>query len=472
MHRNPDLISVKRKQRHQHVWKRILQIYLIYFAIGLLLPPLFQRAAPASVQTEPVYPAAERVLCIDDNSDALLWRLRMIESAQQEIILASFDWRDDNSGRDMMAAMQGAADRGVNIRILVDGLAGTMYLQGNSSFRALAAMPNVEIKLYNPVSLFKPWALNYRMHDKYLIVDNTAYLLGGRNTYDLFLGNYVDTYNLDRDVLVYTEVPGDMSSLSQLQTYFDKTWSQDCSRTMTARSTNAVEKHQAALRAHELTLRDRYPTAFAPFEWEKETVQANQVYLLSNSAEPRNKEPQLWNDLSALMKPGTDIQIQTPYIICNKMMYEALAEICNSANTVQIMTNAVENGANPFGCTDYLNQKNRILDTGTTVVEWMGGQSLHTKTVLIDDTLCVIGSFNMDMRSVYLDTELMVVIDCPELNQELRSGFERMAEQSKTVASDGSVTLGAHFEQLQMPIFKTCLYFPLRIILWPIRYLL
>lgn len=98
----------------------------------------------------------------------------MIESAQQEIILATFDWRDDNSGRDMMAAMQGAADRGVHIRILVDGLAGTVYLRGNGSFRALAAMPNVEVKLYNPVSLLKPWKLNYRMHDKYLIVDNTA----------------------------------------------------------------------------------------------------------------------------------------------------------------------------------------------------------------------------------------------------------------------------------------------------------
>lgn len=467
-----DLQSLEHKKRHRQVCKRILQIYLIYFVTGLLLPPLFQKEAPASIQTEPVYQAAERVLCIDDNSDALLWRLRMIESAQQEIILATFDWRDDNSGRDMMAAMQGAADRGVHVRILIDGLAGTMYLRGNGSFRALTAMPNVEIKLYNPVSLLKPWALNYRMHDKYLIVDDTAYLLGGRNTYDLFLGNYVDTYNLDRDVLVYTEVPGDMSSLSQLQAYFMQAWAQDCNRTMTVRSTKKVEKNREALRAHELALRDRYPTAFAPFEWEKETIQAHHVYLLSNSAEPRNKEPRLWNELSALMKQGTDIQVQTPYIICNQMMYEELGEICDSADTLQIMTNAVENGANPFGCTDYLNQKNRILDTGTAVVEWMGGQSLHTKTVLIDDVLCVIGSFNMDMRSVYLDTELMVVIDCPELNQELRSGFERMAEQSKTVASDGSVTLGAHFEQLQMPIFKTCLYFPLRIILWPIRYLL
>lgn len=467
-----DLQSLEQKKRHRKVCKRILQIYLIYFVTGLLLPPLFQKEEPVSIQTESVNQAAERVLCIDDNSDALLWRLRMIESAQQEIILATFDWRDDNSGRDMMAAMQGAADRGVNIRILVDGLAGTVYLRGNGSFRALAAMPNVEVKLYNPVSLLKPWALNYRMHDKYLIVDNTAYLLGGRNTYDLFLGNYVDTYNLDRDVLVYTEVPGDMSSLSQLRTYFEKIWLQDCSKTMTVRATKTVGRYQAALRVHELELRDRYPTAFATFEWEKESIQARHVYLLSNSAEPWNKEPRLWSELSTLMKQGSDILVQTPYVICNHMMYEELMEICDSADAVQIMTNAVEIGANPFGCTDYLNQKNRIMDTGIAVVEWMGGQSLHTKTVLVDDNLCIIGSFNMDMRSVYLDTELMIVIDCPELNRELRSTFRMMTEQSKSVAPDGSIAMGTRCEDKNMPFLKACLYLPLRIVLWPIRYLL
>lgn len=469
---NLELESLECKKSRGRVCKRMLQIYLIYFLTGFFLPPVFQKEVPNCIQTEPAHPAAERVLCIDDNSDALLWRLRMIESAQQEIILATFDWRDDNSGRDMMAAMQGAADRGVHIYLLVDGLSGTIYLWNNDFFRALAAMPNVEVSLYNPIDLRKPWTLNYRMHDKYLIVDNTAYLLGGRNTYDLFLGSYADNDNLDRDVLVYTELSGGMSSLSQLRTYFMKIWLQDCSRTMTVRPTGKTEKRQEALRTHELTLRERYPDAYTSFEWEDETIPANQVYLLSNSAEPRNKEPQLWNDLSELMKDGSDIQIQTPYIICNQTMYEGLTSICSSADSVQIMTNAAESGANPFGCTDYLNQKDRILDTGAVVVEWMGGQSLHTKTVLIDDAVCIIGSFNLDMRSVYLDTELMAVIDCPELNRELRSSFCQMTEQSKRISADGSVTMGVRCRTIEQSFWKSCMYLSLRIVLRPIRYLL
>lgn len=40
------------------------------------------------------------------------------------------------------------------------------------------------------------------------------------------------------------------------------------------------------------------------------------------------------------------------------------------------------------------------------------GQSLHTKTILVDDHISMIGSYNLDLRSTYLDTELMLVIDC------------------------------------------------------------
>lgn len=93
------------------------------------------------------------------------------------------------------------------------------------------------------------------------------------------------------------------------------------------------------------------------------------------------------------------------------------------------MTNAIESGANPFGCTDYLNEKKNILATGSEVFEVSCGQSLHTKTILVDDHISMIGSYNLDLRSTYLDTELMLVIDCPELNQAY--GKTHLSRQSK-----------------------------------------
>ena len=87
---------------------------------------------------------------------------------------------------------------------------------------------------------------------------------------------------------------------------------------------------------------------------------------------------------------------------------------------VEIITNDVASGANPWGCTDYLNQKEKIHATGVKVYEFMGKHSCHTKAVLIDDRMSIVGSYNMDMRSTYQDTELMLAVDSKELNAVIR----------------------------------------------------
>ena len=144
-------------------------------------------------------------------------------------ILPLYHKRADEENRECervlnMAALLNAADGGVKVQILVDGINGTLYLKGSRNFRELTSHENVEVKLYNPITLIKPWKNNYRMHDKYLIADDFAYILGGRNTDDLFLGNYIDSYNEDRDILVYETVPGEGNSYNQIQDYFKNKW--------------------------------------------------------------------------------------------------------------------------------------------------------------------------------------------------------------------------------------------------------
>ena len=201
--------------------KRAAGILALFLLLCALVPPLVHKTVtePVPITGSP----GERVAAVDSNREAMLWRLRLIRSAQESLILSTFDLRPDETGLDILAALQEAADRGVRIQILADGICGAMYLQASAHFRALAAMPNVEARFYNPINLLKPWALNYRMHDKYLIVDNHAYLLGGRNTYDLFLREDLGHYNIDRDVLVY--VPEGGGSLEALRAYFDSIWS-------------------------------------------------------------------------------------------------------------------------------------------------------------------------------------------------------------------------------------------------------
>jgi len=168
--------------------------------------------------------SCDRAYIIEDNEEALLERLRMIDQAKDRVILSTFEFRSDESGKDMLAVLFEAAKRGVNVKILVDGTTALMRMDRNEYFYALADMENVEIKVYNKINLFMPWKTMGRLHDKYVIVDNDLYLLGGRNTYDYFLGN--NGYkNYDRDVLVFRTDPDDTeSSICQLENYFESIW--------------------------------------------------------------------------------------------------------------------------------------------------------------------------------------------------------------------------------------------------------
>lgn len=461
-------------------------LWLIFILLCLWIPPMFHPAFEQEIQTaqQSEYgnlTSQERVCLVDHNSDALLWRLRLTESARDSIVLSTFEWFDDNSGTDMMAALYHAADRGVQVQLLVDGISGFLHLSGNSSFQALAAHPNVEVRFYNPVNLLLPWRLNYRMHDKYLIADNHAFLLGGRNVGDLFLGNDTEASNEDLDILVYETEAGKGASYLQLTEYFQQIWSLPCCKPYKpfpwlgiADIVCDVRRSQSAqeLEARYQHLRRTYPEAFEAFDWLQETQKTEGITLLSGQNTPRSKTPAVWKSLMAEMQGSTELIAITPYIICDKEMYQDLEKLTENGSRLCIVINAAENGANPFGCTDYINQKEKILATGASVCEYWGEQSLHTKAILAGDDTSMIGSCNMDIRSVYLDTELMLLIKSEAFNQELRLYADRLKSQGVTVAADGEVQPGSHYAERPLPFGKKLLYGILRVLIIPIRHLL
>ncbi len=98
---------------------------------------------------------------------------------------------------------------------------------------------------------------------------------------------------------------------------------------------------------------------------------------------------------------------------------------------------------------------------------------MHTKSVLIDDRFSLIGSFNWDMRSAYLDTELMLLlVDCPALNAALREQTEEMMRQSRLVSPDGTETAGAAYIAPERSPLKAALQFVIRILIRPVRFVL
>lgn len=439
----------------------------------------------------------ERARIIEDNGDALLERVKMISNAKSEIVLSTFDFRADESGKIILGALIDAADRGVSVNVIVDGVSGFLRMKGNPYFEALAASSGTSIKIYNKVNPLAPWRSMGRLHDKYLIADKSSYIIGGRNTFSYFLGSNSQYKNYDRDVLVYCENANEDSSVNDLLSYFENVWNykeskpymsgvnslesdsghfiinadenNDKSNSVTKKKSKLLSKSDVAVAKEELiSLYTEYyannsDNIFTVTSYDeelknsdydnisgdrtdntdnniyKDTYEVRNIALLSNPIEYTSKKPVVWYQLVELMKNAhSKVKIHTPYIICNDYMYDGLEEVCNSVENVSLMTNSIGNNGNPFGSADYYVNKNKILGTGIDVWEYEGGYSYHGKSVLIDDNISVIGSFNLDMRSAYLDTELMLVIDSEDINRQLSESMESYEHVARNANSDGS----------------------------------
>lgn len=414
---------------------------------------------------------SERIRCIDQNEEALIYRLRMIGSAKKSIVLSTFDLRPDDSGTDIIAALYHAADRGVKVKILIDGIYQKIFLEKSQAFRALAARENVEVRIYNPITVTNLTRLNYRMHDKYLIIDDSMYLLGGRNTNDIFLGDKKTGINVDRDIFVYETKAGKGKSFKELETYFQNIWNEKHVTEKKIKSTKSDEEQGKKLETRYQSLKQKYTDIEEYQRWQEDTYAVNKITLLNNGTKAARKSPEVLQAIEYIAEQGKHVVIQTPYVISNSYMYQVLENISQKAD-LKIVLNAVEKGSNPWGCTDYLNQKKQILETGATVYELMNDHAVHTKTVLIDDNISIVGSYNLDMRSTYLDTELMLVIDSEKLNAQIQDTERTYMEKSKEVRPDGTETKGEHYKEKVLTPEKKRFYAFLRIIIRPFRHLL
>ena len=215
----------------------------------------------------------------------------------------------------------------------------------------------------------KPWSFNPRLHDKYIMADGNAYILGGRNVNDLFLGKMSPKSSIDRELLVWREADGG-GTAEEIHKYFEEIWVLPCNESVKSKAAPEL------LSARYENLRADFPEAFESVDLRACTMAAGGVTLIKGSPEPKNKPPVVWKQLCAAMERGQNVIIQTPYIICSEEMYADLAALAG-VRSIEIITNAAENGANPWGCAELSSSMGRILDTGVALRTLSTGHSAH-----------------------------------------------------------------------------------------------
>lgn len=358
---------------------------------------------------------AERVRLLEDPRDAAQARVDLIRNAQREISALYFLARNDRITMTALALLRDAQRRGVKSRLLVD--ANFHHIPRN----VLAHLRDegVHVREYHPLTLRHPTWVIRRLHEKLVVVDAERYITGGRNLAEAYFGMARRNY-ADRDVFVEGESARDADA------HFDRLWSSREVADLRV-SASARERAQAAARLDEIMVSIR--CGEQDVDWTHGTREVEAVRFMHD---PDGVSGKRVGDriVETFERATSSIVIESPYLVPSRALLEVLERKSRDGVYVQIVTNSFRStdGLLPFA--GYLKYRRRLIRSGIDVREFKGPDTLHAKSAVVDGRLVLIGSYNIDQRSHYLDLEGASLIDDAGLAREVLAAIGAHVEAS------------------------------------------
>lgn len=389
------------------------------------------------------------VVLLEDGSLAAIARIDLIEQAKETIQIAYYTVHSGWFADAFFGTIIEAADRGVHVQILLDGIFHNLEGKMKNTMYTFAHHPNIELKYYEPLNLLKPWTWNNRLHDKLIMIDNEYAITGGRNIGDkYFIQEDQESAVKDRDVLIINsdQLHIDNSVVSDMKTYFNELWNHQFSKypvqKLSKRQQQKGQNQKEWLLKKLQQLTHIHPNVFnQAMNWEHLSIPTKKISFIHNPIQRLNKDPWVWTEITNVMKEAENsLTIESPYIIPTQKMMNHLNHISIPAENVTIMTNSITSTPNLLAFSGHIRHTDKIISNGFNLLEYRGTGSIHGKTYIFDDRISMIGSFNADARSSFLSTESMVVIDSTEFADHLNKVMKnRFPESLATSEMNGPI---------------------------------
>ncbi len=397
-----------------------------------------------------------RALLIEDARFALTSRIDLIDAAVHSIDVQYFIWNNDPTGILVIEKILRAADRGVYVRALLDDI----FMQGLvSRLNVLNAHPNIEIRIFNPFSLrvLAPFELfrvaefaidgnrlNHRMHNKLLVTENKLAILGGRNIGDDYFGFSTRRNFIDTDILLSGSVVGELSD--GFDDYWNSRWAypveelasfsmrKDDLELLRGRIDKRLAEHPELLEVlNESDFRETMQRLCSAFPLQE-------AGTVIDDPEVRwfERPDDIAADLAVIAKTvEREVLVVSPYFVPTENMFQIAKELNERGVKIVIVTNSLASNDIVIAHSAYARFRKAILKAGVELYEMRGEPrlaegdkaeiaSLHSKYIIFDDDVVFIGSLNLDPRSLYLNTELGVMLRSPELADALRLSFQEL----------------------------------------------
>ncbi len=433
--------------------------------------PLGKQFAAAAQQ----HPGVSAFRIINAGPDGFRMRSEMIDAAQRTLDLQYFIFRGDETGRLLTDRLERAADRGVRIRVLIDD---GDTVAGDQQILRLLRHPSVELRIFNPAVYRGHWSvlrrlefvlkkrrLDYRMHNKLLVMDGAALLVGGRNVGNQYFQVDPESQFADDDVFAVGPI------VPKLTQAFDEFWNSDLAIPAQALERHTREPIDAAVSnmkkegSGDTPSREGKPgpidyaalvangepfqsitSGKLPLVW----ASANLVYdsphkkdVINGVVGGRLIVPQVEEAMRAV---SSDMLIITPYLVPSKDEMQTLMELRERQVRIRILTNSLESSTEISAQSGYDKSRVPMLKSGIELYEIRsrlgntrgsgqsrkvsryGNYALHAKVYVFDRRRVFFGSMNLDQRSQHLNTEIGLIIDSPELAQQTAQRFEDLVK--------------------------------------------
>ena len=416
-------------------------IYIIYFLFTVIIFPKYYPPKINNYYDDDLNFYGENVshnekIALIDNSKALSARINLLESAKETIYLSQFYINDDFVGKIFLGEILQAANRGVKVKIIIDGKYNKISGLIKDYLYALIIHPNIEVKLYEPFKVLKPWTINNFLHDKILIIDNKYGMISGRNIGNRYFLEDVNNNVYDLDTIIINTSSDKSDSLREMQDYFFYMWNHKyCVKTKKINKnkiSKGRKKQQLLIYNLENTRKINKELFEVNFDWEELSVPVNKITLVYNPLERFNKTPLVWLAIANLINNAkNNVFINSPYIVPTKEIANKLETNKLSAVEINVLTNSAGSTPNILAFSGYLRYKEKLLKSDNiNIFEYQGKGSLHSKAYIIDDQLSVVGSYNLDPRSTFLSTESILVVDSTEFAKLLNDYFNNKIDKS------------------------------------------
>ncbi|MDO7252459.1 phospholipase D family protein [Helicobacter cappadocius] len=411
--------------------------------------PLHTDIAKVYLKELQSFPNQSGAMIIKDGSYALLHRASLARMAQKSIDIQTYIYKNDIASRVLMHEIWEAANRGVKIRILIDdnGLDSDF-----SDVIALDNHPNISVKIFNPYRnrihflrfpemVYDFSRINKRMHNKLFIVDNIALIIGGRNIADNYFDNNLNVNFSDTDIFFLGEVA------QEAHRSFGEYW--NFHRSIPVGFLPSKSKMKKYMKNYSKYIKK---IEGSPEDWKIYNLaidnfifryknRKNEIYwgnaqLIADSPEKVEKKvpSPITLALKEIWNSSTDsIYISSAYFVPGKKGLRYFKDAINKGTEISILTNSLSSTDALVVYSAWERYRDKLVKMGANVYEYKrsegkikirgkrsSGASLHSKTIVFDDKITWVGSFNLDQRSENINTEVVAVFDNEDFAKETK----------------------------------------------------